>query len=174
MCLFVGSGIAFAQDDENSDDLDATSVETWTCNYNEGKGPADLKAVTKEWNDWMDDTNQSNYFAAIVTPTYYSEGAFDVGWLGAWTDGHAMGTGTDLWATEGAEVGGKFNEVLTCGTHTGYVSLNLRNPPENDDESDNDYDFKYVNSEGITRRWVPTGRSSRTVTGASRMSCSMT
>jgi len=153
MCLFLGSGIAFAQEDENSDDLDATPVETWTCNYNEGKGPADLKAVNDEWNDWMDDEGQTNYFAAILTPTYFGEWAFDVGWLGAWTDGNAMGSGSDLWATKGGEVAGKYNDVLDCTSHTGYVSLNLRQPPENDDKSDKSFVLHFSNcsfKEGAT------------------------
>ena len=145
MCLFVGSGIAFAEHHEESEGPSAVPVETWTCSYNDGKGPSDLKPVIDEWNAWMDGTGQDNYFAAVVTPAYYGEGAFDVGWLGAWIDGHAMGSGTDLWLTQGGDVAAKFNEVLTCETHSGWVSMQLRKPPENDDESDNSFVLSFSN-----------------------------
>ena len=153
MCLFVNSGIAFAEEEGASDDLDAVPVETWSCDYRDGKGPADLNAVIAEWNGWMDEKGQNDYFAAVVTPTYFGERLFDVAWLGAWTDGIAMGAGTDIWATEGGEMAGKFFEVLDCSSHTGFVSMNLRQPPENDDESDKSFVLHFSNcsfEEGAT------------------------
>jgi hypothetical protein len=59
MFLLVGFGTAIAQDEE-SDEPEATPVETWTCDYNDGKGPADLDEVIAEWNDWMDDHGQTD------------------------------------------------------------------------------------------------------------------
>ena len=142
--LFVGLGAAIAQEEE-SDELQAHPVETWTCDYKEGKGPADLDAVNAEWNDWMDDTGQTNYFAITLTPQYFGERLFDVGWLGAWSDGHAMGAGTDLWITEGSEIGAKYSEVLECNSHSSFVSLNVRKPPQNDDDSDVSFVLNFKN-----------------------------
>jgi len=142
--LFVGLGTAIAEDEE-SDEPKARPVETWTCDYIDGKGPADLDAVIAEWNNWMDDNGQTNYFAATLTPQYFGERLFDVGWLGVWADGNAMGAGTDLWVTEGGEIGAKYFEVLDCNSHSSFVSLNVKKPPQNDDESDISFVLNFSN-----------------------------
>ena len=142
--MLVGVGTAVAQEEE-SDEPGVVPVETWTCDYKEGKGPADLDSVIAEWNDWMDDNGQSNYFAATLTPQYFGERLFDVGWLGVWPDGNAMGASTDFWITEGSEMGAKFFEVLDCTSHTNFVSLNVRRAPQNDDESDNSFVLSFSN-----------------------------
>jgi len=144
LVMFLGFGTAIAQD-EKSDEPKATPVETWTCDFNEGKGPADLEKVIAEWNDWMDDQGTTDYFAATITPNYFGERPFDIGWLGAWTDGNAMGAGTDLWINEGSDVAAKFWEVLTCGSHTNFVSINVKRLPENDDESDDSFVLTFSN-----------------------------
>ena len=140
--LFVGLGTAIAQEE---DKVIARPVETWTCDYQEGKGPADLDAVNAEWNDWMDDSGQTEYFAAILTPQFFGERLFDVGWLGAWPDGHAMGAGMDLWMTDGGEIGAKYFAVLDCNSHSSFVSLNVRKPPQNDDDSDDSFVLNFSN-----------------------------
>jgi hypothetical protein len=108
-------------------------------------GRADVDEVIAEWNDWMDDQDQTDYFAATLTPHYFGERIFDVGWLGAWTDGNAMGAGTDHWIGEGGEMAAKFFEVLDCKSHTNFVSLNVKRAPENDDESDNSFVLSFSN-----------------------------
>jgi len=153
MFLFVGSGAAIAQDEEESDGLDFVPVEAYACNFNDGKGPADLAAVTKEWNAWMDEEGQTSYFAATIWPNYYGERAFDVGWLGAWSDGRAMGADTDLFMTTGREIAAKFSEVLDCGAHTQFASVRVREPQPNDDESDTSFVLHFSNcsfKEGAT------------------------
>ncbi len=143
MCLFAGS--AWADSHAESDGPSVVPAETWTCNYHDGKGPDDLNKVVDAWNEWMDDRNQNDYFAAIVTPAYYGPDAFDVGWIGGWLNGNAMGSGTDLWINEGGEVNEQFNEVIECDTHAGWGSMQLREPPENDDEDDNTFVLSFSN-----------------------------
>jgi len=142
--LFVGASGALAQEEE-SDDLNAVPVETFTCDFNEGKGPGDLNGVIEEWNAWMDSTGQTSYFAATLWPHYFGELAFDVGWLGAWPDANAMGAGTDHWLTNGGEVGAKFGAVLDCTSHTNYVSINVKESPDSDDDSDNKFVLTFSN-----------------------------
>ena len=142
--LVLGAGIANAQEEE-LDEPSFRPVETWTCDYRDGKGRADLDKVNAMWNDWMDDTGQNDYYAAIITPTFYGERAFDVGWLGVYEDGNAFGVGTERWYTEGGEVGAKFGEVVTCSSHTGWVSMNIREPERNDDDSDNSFVLSFAN-----------------------------
>jgi len=142
--LCVGSGIALAQDDA-AEEPSWTPVETFTCNYLDGKSPADLDAVIDEWNDWWDDKGLKSYFAATITPFYFGELAFDFGWLGAWTDGAAMGSSMDVWVNDGSEINAKFFEVIECGSHSKFVSLNVKQPPPNDDDSDNNFLLDFQN-----------------------------
>ncbi len=142
--LLLSAGIAIA-DSHEGDKTKYWPVETWTCKYNEGKGPADLDEVIAEWNDWMDDEDQNDYFAALITPQYYGEWPFDVAWLGVWRDGNAMGTGTDLWLTEGGELGAAFGAVVMCDSHSNFASHEVRTPKRNDDESDKTFVLSFNN-----------------------------
>lgn len=141
-----GAGTVLAQDEEQ-DNPTMRVVETWTCNYRDGKGPADLEKVNKEWNAWMDETGQTDYVAVTVTPNFFAEWAFDVGWIGVARDGHAFGKGADLWLTEGSEIGQKYGEVLMCDSHSAYVSMNVDPPEHNDhdDASDNTFVLSFSN-----------------------------
>ena len=105
-------------------------VETFTCNYRAGKGPADLDKVIGNWNEWMDDNGAEDYFAMTLTPHYFGENTFDVGWLGSWPSGEAMGRGTDMWMSKGSEVGQQFDEVLECNSHSNFATTELKSPGE--------------------------------------------
>ena len=41
-------------------------VETFTCNYRDGMGPADLDKVIENWNEWMDDNGRGGLFRRHV------------------------------------------------------------------------------------------------------------
>jgi len=134
--VFV-SGVAIAQDEQEMPSF--APVETYTCNYNEGMGPADLDAATEKWNAWMDDEGQTNYFASTLVPAYYGSETFDFGWLGFYATGSEMGAGTDHWLTEGGEHQANFAAVADCDTHTGFASTEVKTPPDNDDEDDGSF-----------------------------------
>ncbi len=144
MFLFVAGGAAIAQEEE-SDGLSFVPVEAFACNFNEGKGREDLRAVTDEWNAWMDAEGKTDYFAITLWPNYRAERTFDVGWLGAWSDGNAMGAGGDLWLSAGREIGAKFDEVVSCDSHTQFASARLKAPAEPEDDSDNMFVLSFSN-----------------------------
>lgn len=135
LLLLVGPGKASAQDDPEAG-LPARPVETYTCKYNDGKSRADLNKVIAEWNAWMDKQGAKDYFAAVITPYYSGDFAFDVGWLGSWPDGKAMGKGHDMWVSKGADMRAKFSAVLNCSSHSNFVSLNVKQPPKPDPSDD--------------------------------------
>ena len=58
-------------------------VETYTCKYNDGQGPADLDKAIAGWNEYMDEQDDHTYFAMTITPNYFGGETFQVGWLGA-------------------------------------------------------------------------------------------
>jgi hypothetical protein len=119
-------------------------VETYTCDFNDGKTMADLMKVVAEWNDWADDQDITAYYAALLTPQFFGELAFDVGWLGAAGDGNVMGKVQDAWVNKGGAVAEMFNEVISCCSHTQFASMAIR-PPGDDDEDDTTFVLTFSN-----------------------------
>jgi hypothetical protein len=106
-------------------------VDIFACNYKEGKGSADLDAVTATWNAYMDDRDADDYAAWTMTKHYASaDQDFDVAWLGAHKNGTSMGEGADDWLANGGEVGAAFGEVLTCDMSGNYASRMFKAPPD--------------------------------------------
>ena len=135
VAMSLGSSIALAdQHEEDEKGPRFLPVETWACNFLDGKGMGELMAFTKKFNAWLDEKEYTNYFAAIVTPQYFGEKKMDVGWLGAWADGNAMGSGTDMWQAEGGELAAELFGILDCGAHTQFASMMIKQPPRNEDD----------------------------------------
>jgi len=143
-CLIAAAGTA-AADSHESEGPSFRPIEAFACNYNDGKGPADLEEANAEWNEWMDDEGQDDYFAATMTPNYYGEWPFDVAWIGVWRDGNAMGTGTDLWISEGGELGAAYGEILTCAAHTNFASQKVQEAPDTGEEGDGTFVVAFSN-----------------------------
>ena len=107
-------------------------VELFACTYNNRQDADDLNSVISRWNRWMDERSIDNYAAWTLAPYYYGpEQEFDLLWMGAYTDGNAMGAGTDQWLAEGGDIDEGFQEVLTCGAHIGLASAMYKSPPDN-------------------------------------------
>jgi hypothetical protein len=123
----VASSIANAQDDPG---FLIIPVEHYACKYNEGQGPADLDKAVATWSKFMDDKGIDNYAAWTLTPHYFgSEQDFDFLWMGAWKDGNAMGSGTDMWLSTGGEHAARFAKVAKCNVHVNSASINYKLPP---------------------------------------------
>lgn len=123
---------SMAQDSQEPVELVSKIIpaEIWTCRYNDGQGPSDLDAAVDAWSGYMDDNDVDDYAAWTLTKHHYGpEQDFDFIWLGAWTDGNAMGAGTDLlYAEEGREYLGNFFRVADCNNHMNAGSLNYKLP----------------------------------------------
>lgn len=117
----------WAQD--NGDPPVITPVETYTCNYNSGQGPADLEKVINGWNAFMDEQGVDNYYAMTLTPHYFGGETFQVGWLAATPSGEDMGVGTDFWLTAGSKHAAAFAKVLSCDSHSNYATMQIKAPP---------------------------------------------
>lgn len=136
--LLVGSSAAIADNHEDYSDDEIFPVEIFACNFRDGKGPDDLNAVSAKWNEWMDENEATEYFAAHLYPNFSTELGFDVAWIGGWSDGNAMGAGTDMWLGEGGEIGAEFNEVLEdCPSHVMFATMTMREPQDTEDDDDN-------------------------------------
>jgi len=126
--VLLGSAVASAQDD--NDGMEFVPVETYTCNYRDGKGPADLDKAIAGWNAYMDKQGDSDYLAMTMVPVYFGDETFDIGWLGANSSGAAMGAGHDNWFAKGAKEAAAFNSVIDCTSHSNFATTMVKQPPE--------------------------------------------
>ena len=128
LALF-GLGTATAQVSEDGMGK-VLPVELFACSFNDGQDAGDLESVIERWTDYMDERNIDNYAAWTLTPYYFStEQDFDMIWMGAWTDGNAMGAGLDQWLAEGGDLRDDFQEVVDCSIHVGMSSAMYKAPP---------------------------------------------
>ena len=157
----VSAGHVEAQDNDRLAKFVPT--ELWACNYNEGHGSDDLDAVAGKWSAYMDESEADAYAAWTLTPQYFSdEQDFDVLWLGAWTDGNAMGQGRDNYHATGGAIMAEFGKVMDCGAHLGFVSRAYKLPPDNDAGPQNTGVITFTNcsmEEGATYDTVVAGLS---------------
>ena len=126
LCLAV-SGSAVAQEDSAL----IIPVELFTCNYNDGKGAADLDKAVAKWSEWADKNGTEGYSAWTLTPYYYGpDQTFDVIWMGAAKDAITMGKGQDAYMNEDAGIRAGFADVLSCNAHVNYASFNHKALPD--------------------------------------------
>ena len=106
-------------------------VHLYACDYNDGKDASDMNRVIERWNRFMDEQGVDSYAAWTLVPYHYAgEPSADIMWLGAYSDGNAMGAGTDIWLTEGSDMAEEFAEVATCAAHLGFSSAMYKAPPD--------------------------------------------
>jgi len=104
-------------------------VELYACTFNDGQDMGDLDKAVTRWNKYMDDNDIDSYAAWTLTPVFYGpEQDFDFIWMGAWADGNAMGTGSDMWMNEGGDVAAGFNAVADCNAHLLLSSAQYKAP----------------------------------------------
>lgn len=100
------------------------------CNFRDGKNMEDLKKAAASFRDYAN-KNDIAYAAWILTPSYYSGDHFDVGWLGAWTDGVSFGVSLERWNQPGNPVAAELGSVIDCRRrHTMMMSLPINAPTD--------------------------------------------
>lgn len=102
-------------------------VEMFYCDFREDKDMDDLLEVAEEFAEWAAEVN--SYAAWIVTPQFRTtETSWQVGWLGSWPSGEAMGLAMDGWRAEGGELAEDFDEVISCAGHGLASSVTIHAP----------------------------------------------
>ncbi|MEO0996630.1 MAG: hypothetical protein AAFX58_03835 [Pseudomonadota bacterium] len=127
--LATGAGTALADNHEQHGPT-VRPVEIYTCNYNDGRDREDLDRVVERWNRYMDENDDTGYVAFALTPNFVSAFDFDIGWMGFAPDTKAFGQSLQNWRASGGELAQAFAEVLTCGAHANFASMNIIEPPE--------------------------------------------
>jgi hypothetical protein len=129
------AGSAFAQDEQPAFPP-MRPVETWTCDLVDGKEPGDLEKVNAEWIEWMDEQGGKDYVALFVTPYFFDNPGFDVGWIVVYDNGRSFGASSDQWMTASGALGEKFDEFITCSGHAGWGSILVNTPEADSDPED--------------------------------------
>lgn len=108
-------------------------VELFACTFKEGKGHADLAKVNEKFAKWSR-KNDRGYSSWTITPQFRSnDGEFDVGWIGSWQAGSAMGKGLDSWMKDSDGLGEAYGEVIDCShSLVSSVAVNAPAGPPND------------------------------------------
>lgn len=129
MALLVAS-VSWSQSALSEDDATtANSIEFFACNFMKGKSLKDVEKVAGSFAKWSQE-NDRTYAAWLLTPQFHSgESSFDVGWLGAWTDGNAFGKGQDAWLNSDGKIAGDFSKVMDCSSrHEMAMSVPINAP----------------------------------------------
>ena len=134
--LLSGLSLADEHEGDKGEANVASPMEMFACRYNDGKGPADLDAATKDFNKWADKQNVTGYTAWTLVPYYFSpEQEFDVLWFGAADKAAELGRVQDAWLATGSKEAEGFADVMICDAHAAYSVLTTKRPPEREGDS---------------------------------------
>jgi len=104
-------------------------VDIWACSLNDRQDMGDLDDWVDKFNAWSDEQDEDSYAAWTLTPNYFGPNQeFDFLWLGAWTDGNAMGGGWDLFNGSNDGLMAEFQAISSCSAHVNYASAAYRLP----------------------------------------------
>ena len=103
------------------------AMESWACNYVEGKGHDDLMKVAAKWDKWASKNNPAPYAAWVLTPVFATfEEVPESVWIGFSPTSADLGANADAWMAEGGDLNDEFNSVVKCGAHTMAGSREIR------------------------------------------------
>ena len=110
-------------------------VELYVCNFVNGKGMSDLRAVNAQWNKWADEQGITNMFSSMYTPMFHStDDSPDVYFLDGWPDGAALGAGyTRFYSPSGIRMGAAYDAVVKCSSHMYFSGVMVVPPAEGRD-----------------------------------------
>ena len=126
IALYLVSGVLsmFSLGVVHAEEASIFPLETFTCNYKKGKDAGDLAKVNDKWNAWTDKSSVPEYAAWVLTPFFVgAEIKFDLGWLGGWPDGNAMGKSIQEWMTKGKDLQAAYNDVVDCDSHSNFAAM---------------------------------------------------
>ena len=103
------------------------AMESWACNYVEGKGYGDLMKVAAKWDKWASKNHPAPYDAYVLTPVFATfEEVPESVWLGFSPTSAQLGAIADQWMSEGGDLNDEFNSIVDCGAHTLSASRTVR------------------------------------------------
>lgn len=148
----LAAGTVLADSHESGELQPASPIELFTCNFADGKGPADLDKAVDDFNDFADERGITEYTAWTLVPYYAStEQEFDILWLGGTAKAATLGRIQDMWLAEGTKEQEGFNEVIPCNAHMNFATLQFKTPPKRENPKNIVVSFSDCNmADGVT------------------------
>jgi len=120
--LFTASAAALA--DDHLQVPEYGGVETFACDFNEGKDMDDLLKVTKKWDKWLNKNGSVAYTGLVLSPYYYDSLEADVYWVGfSFSLEDQAVAQTEFLATDLSQ---DFLDVYTCKSHAQLAWVRVR------------------------------------------------
>ncbi len=112
-------------------DDNESMVQVFGCNFNDGKGPADLAAAHKAYGTAVSALTAANLgnFTTIQWMPYLANAPFDVAYLSVFDDMKSMAASDSMYYTskEGAAAEAEWAKVLSCKSGL-YLGTRVRQP----------------------------------------------
>jgi hypothetical protein len=107
---------------------DPTVEEYFLCTLNEGKNMGDLMKVVEEWKTVISQMKGGDPYKAKILVPFASDNMDMVIWVGRMPSMASYGVLTDEYgsAEAGQDIDAKFNEVLTCNSHSIWMATKVR------------------------------------------------
>jgi hypothetical protein len=107
---------------------DPTVEEYFLCTLNDGKDMGDVMKVVEEWKPVISQMKGGNSYKAKILTPFASDNMDMIIWVGRMPSMASYGALTDEYgsAKAGQDIDAKFNEVLTCNSHSIWLVRNVR------------------------------------------------
>ena len=107
---------------------DQTVEEYFLCTLNEGKDMGDLMEVVEEWKTVISQMKAGEPYKAKILLPFASDNMDMVIWVGRMPCMASYGALSEEYgsAEAGRAIDAKFNEVLTCNSHSIWLATNVR------------------------------------------------
>jgi hypothetical protein len=107
---------------------DQTVEEYFLCTLNEGKDMGDLMEVVAEWKTVIGQMKGGDPYKAKILVPFASDHMEMVIWVGRMPSMASYGALSDEYgsAEAGQAIDAKFNEVLTCNSHSIWIATQVR------------------------------------------------
>ena len=129
--LAVAVSMSFPVQAAHHEEPNLDPVSLYSCTFKDGKGMRDLDRLDAKYVKWAEDNDQAQSSWRIVPAVRSTGEPFDVGYIGSWSTGEAMGAGLDAWMAAGLNA--DYGTVIDCG-HSLWASMTVNapnGPPEN-------------------------------------------
>ena len=101
------------------------AIETFACNFADGKDMDDFVRVAAKWDDFADDAFSAPYQGFVLTSYYSADMEHDLYWVGFSPNFTAQGKTAQEWMEKGAALQAEFDAAAPCDAHSqfGYFPI---------------------------------------------------
>ena len=101
-------------------------VETFACDFADGKDMDDLLQLTKKWDAWAKKNHTRAYTGYVLSPFYYDEMQADVYWVGFSPSFEDQAVVQAEFAEMGVKMQAEFDSIIPCKSHRQRAWVRVR------------------------------------------------